>query len=126
MLFWTWRRSGTFAGLIVGKLLKLKSISSLVDEVVRMREFRDGLIETPTQFRFVLNALDILEDSSSRDSSTTNCNGHYNELVSIPYSAFVLLLLLCCVSSLLCLFLFFLKYRSQVSAERGYLLKSDS
>jgi hypothetical protein len=50
-------RSGTFSALVVGKLKQLRSHSELVDSIVTMREYRDGIVETPQQFRFVARML---------------------------------------------------------------------
>jgi protein tyrosine phosphatase len=45
-------RTGTFSAIILGKLLAVTSHSGLVDIIVSMREHRDGLVETPAQFRW--------------------------------------------------------------------------
>jgi len=50
-------RSGTFSAMIMGKLLKLSSYSDLTEEIVKMRENRDGLVETPAHFRYITRIL---------------------------------------------------------------------
>ena len=50
-------RTGTFSAIILGKLLSVRTHSELVDVIVSMREHRDGLVETPAQFRFTASAL---------------------------------------------------------------------
>jgi hypothetical protein len=52
-------RTGTFSSIVVGKLLSIKTLPELVDVIVSMRENRDGLVETPAQFRFAAHALDL-------------------------------------------------------------------
>ena len=52
-------RTGTFSAIVIGKLLKIKTLSELVDIIVGMRENRDGLVETPAQFRFAAHALNL-------------------------------------------------------------------
>jgi Protein-tyrosine phosphatase len=56
-------RTGTFSAIVVGKLLSIKTLSELVDVIVSMRENRDGLVETPAQFRFAAHALDLPDPS---------------------------------------------------------------
>ena len=50
-------RSGTFSAMVIGKLLKLSSYSELTEEIVKMRENRDGLVETPAHFRYITRIL---------------------------------------------------------------------
>ena len=52
-------RTGTFSAIVIGKLLSIKTLPQLVDIIVGMRENRDGLVETPAQFRFAAHALDL-------------------------------------------------------------------
>ena len=52
-------RTGTFSAIVIGKLLSIKTLSELVDIIVGMRENRDGLVETPAQFRFAAHALNL-------------------------------------------------------------------
>lgn len=52
-------RSGTLSALILGRLKRVTTHSQLVDIVVSMRERRDGLLETPQQFRFVSKLLQL-------------------------------------------------------------------
>lgn len=52
-------RTGTFSAVILGKLLSIKTLSQLVDVIVGMRENRDGLVETPAQFKFAASALGL-------------------------------------------------------------------
>lgn len=59
-------RTGTFSAIILGKLLSIKSQRELIDAIVSMREHRDGLVETPAQFRFAAIALNLPD--------TRNCN----------------------------------------------------
>lgn len=56
-------RTGTFSSIVVGKLLSIKTLSELVDVIVSMRENRDGLVETPAQFRFAAYALGLPDPS---------------------------------------------------------------
>jgi protein tyrosine phosphatase len=52
-------RTGTFAALLLGRLHGVHSHSQLVDTIVQMREGRDGMLETPQQYRFVARALGL-------------------------------------------------------------------
>lgn len=52
-------RTGTFSAIALGKLFNIKTLSELVDIIVGMRENRDGLVETPSQFRFAAHALNL-------------------------------------------------------------------
>lgn len=45
-------RTGTFSAVVLGELQKVSTHSELVDIIVSMRENRDGLVETPAQFRY--------------------------------------------------------------------------
>lgn len=56
-------RTGTFSAIVVGKLLSIKTLPELVDVIVSMRENRDGLVETPAQFRFAARALGLPDPS---------------------------------------------------------------
>ena len=56
-------RTGTFSAIVVGKLLSIKTLSEFVDVIVSMRENRDGLVETPAQFRFAAHALGLPDPS---------------------------------------------------------------
>ena len=56
-------RTGTFSAIILGKLLSVKTHSELIDAIVSMREHRDGLVETPAQFRFAVSALNLPDTS---------------------------------------------------------------
>ena len=58
-------RSGTFIALVMGMLESIKSHSELVDIVVQMRENRDGLLETPQQFRFAALFLNLNDTRQS-------------------------------------------------------------
>jgi Protein-tyrosine phosphatase len=61
-------RTGTFSAIVLGKLLSIKTLTQLVDIIVGMRENRDGLVETPAQFKFAASALG-LPDSSECSTS---------------------------------------------------------
>ena len=50
-------RSGTFSAMLLAKLRKLSSYSELTNEIVKMRENRDGLVETPAHFRYITRVL---------------------------------------------------------------------
>lgn len=52
-------RSGTFSSLVVGRLQATATHSELVDVIVALREHRDGMLETPKQFRFVARQLGL-------------------------------------------------------------------
>jgi hypothetical protein len=45
--------------MIVGLLRQVRSHGELVDAIVQMREHRDGLLELPSQYRFVATALGL-------------------------------------------------------------------
>jgi hypothetical protein len=57
-------RSGTFSALVLSELHAVSSHDQLVNLVVGMREHRDGLVETPAQFRFVTEAYKGLSSSA--------------------------------------------------------------
>jgi len=48
-----------------------KNIDDLVEIVVHMRESRDGLVETPAQFRFIADLLSISIGSRRADVETS-------------------------------------------------------
>jgi hypothetical protein len=52
-------RTGTLAAMIVGRLQEVRSHGQLVEAIVQMREHRDGLLELPSQYRFVATALGL-------------------------------------------------------------------
>ena len=52
-------RSGTYAAIVLGKLRKVASVSELVALIVGMREHRDGLVELPSQLRYVCRLLGL-------------------------------------------------------------------
>ena len=56
-------RTGTFSAIVLGKLLKVKTHSQFVDVIVGMRENRDGLVETPAQFKFAAAVLGLPDTS---------------------------------------------------------------
>ena len=56
-------RTGTFSAIVLGKLLSVTTHSQLVDVIVGMRENRDGLVETPAQFKFAAAALGLPDTS---------------------------------------------------------------
>jgi len=56
-------RSGTFAALVQGRLKNVTTHAQLVDIIVSMRENRDGLVETPEQYRFVSRLLGLPDTS---------------------------------------------------------------
>ncbi len=56
-------RSGTLSALLVSKLERVKTMDELVNVIVSMRENRDGLVETPEQFEFIVNMLGLNKSS---------------------------------------------------------------
>lgn len=52
-------RTGTFAALVAGRLHAVRRHGELVDLIVQMREHRDGVVETPQQYRFVAETLGL-------------------------------------------------------------------
>lgn len=59
-------RTGTFAAVVLGKLEQLGTHDQLVNRIVMMRESRDGLVETPQQYRYASHLLG-LPDSAECD-----------------------------------------------------------
>ena len=55
----TTNRSGTFGAIVVGKINNVKTISQLIDHIVEIREHRDGLVELPSQLRYVAGVLQL-------------------------------------------------------------------
>lgn len=60
-------RSGSFILLIAAVIERVESISQMVDVLVRMRRSRDGLVETPKQFRYVAGVLGLGDTSLCSD-----------------------------------------------------------
>lgn len=56
-------RTGSFSAIILGKLLSIRTHSQLVNIIVGMRENRDGLVETPAQFKFAASVLGLPDTS---------------------------------------------------------------
>lgn len=75
-------RSGTFVALTVAKLEQAKNTSALVDIIVGLRESRDSVVETPEQFMFIVNALQlpfpqnqtITVPTKTKYTSASSCN----------------------------------------------------
>lgn len=67
-------RSGTFSALILGTLLNASTHSELTDIIVGIRENRDGLVETPEQYRFVAESLSIPAPNVTSNNSIS-CGG---------------------------------------------------
>lgn len=99
-------RSGTFSALILGTLQNASTHSELVDIIVGIREHRDGLVETPAQYRFIADSLAIPaavtanDDCSSSSSScapsddgTTAVHHHHHHLLSSGLELFVAFML---------------------------------
>jgi hypothetical protein len=57
-------RTGTFISIILGELHNIKTYSELVDRIVDLRRRRDGLVETPAQFKFVARTIGLPDPSS--------------------------------------------------------------
>lgn len=55
------------AAIVGAKVYKLKTISEVVDLIVRMRRSRDGLVETPQQLNYILTLLNRYADLSLED-----------------------------------------------------------
>lgn len=49
--------------MVAKHVYKVKSLSALTEWVVRMREHRDGVVETPSQFRFAARAVGLPDPS---------------------------------------------------------------
>ena len=70
-------RSGTLSAMLAAKMKwgsnisATNSVDDLVNIVVGMREFRDGLVETPQQFQYISNMLGILPPASTISSSSS-------------------------------------------------------
>ncbi len=52
-------RSGTLSSIVLGKIKRVATHKDLVDLIVEMRESRDGLLETPEQYRYVARMLKL-------------------------------------------------------------------
>jgi hypothetical protein len=52
-------RTGTFIALVIAKYSQISTISQLVDIIVDMRANRDGLLELPAQFQYVVRLLGL-------------------------------------------------------------------
>lgn len=52
-------RSGTFSAILASKMKSVKTVDELVNLIVGMRENRDGLVESPEQFQYIVNMLNL-------------------------------------------------------------------
>jgi protein tyrosine phosphatase len=86
-------RTGTLSAFILGKVTGVQSHNSLVDLIVRMREQRDGLVEVPSQYKFLEKML-RLPNSEIQSVSFLSSNSHVSVLHMGLLSIFALLLLL--------------------------------
>jgi len=77
-------RTGTFAAIVLGSLLKTKTVSDLVDIIVDIRENRDSMVETPEQFRFINKALGLSDTSkcSLNCIVSNHVNNYHNDLIT--------------------------------------------
>ena len=57
-------RTGTFISIVLGELHDIKTYSELVDQIVDLRRRRDGLVETPAQFKFVARTIGLPDPST--------------------------------------------------------------
>jgi hypothetical protein len=80
-------RTGTFSAIILGKLLSVRTHTGLIDIIVSMREHRDGLVETPAQFRFAASALS-LPDTTKCDLACMTKKG-FNTITPSIYIPFL-------------------------------------
>ncbi len=60
-------RSGTLSTIIGSKVHNLKTVTEVVDLIVRMRRSRDGLVETPEQLNYILQLLHKYQNLSLVD-----------------------------------------------------------
>ena len=86
-------RSGTFSAMILGNLHNASTHSELVDIIVGIREHRDGLVETPAQYRFIAESLAIpntlTDDCSSASCTTGNDDGGGGSITVKPHHYFL-------------------------------------
>lgn len=92
-------RSGTLTSIIVGIKERVASTSSLVDVVVRMREMRDGLVESPAHFNYTVRLLKLsstgsISISNNYSSSITKYSNILGDSSFIMYFQFVTILVL--------------------------------
>ena len=52
-------RSGTLSALLIGRMQQITTFAQLVDIIVQLRENRDGMLETPQQFRYIAKLLNL-------------------------------------------------------------------
>lgn len=67
-------RSGSFASIVLGSLPSspARSHDELIDLIVSLRERRDGLVETPQQYRFVSRVLGLADSADSQTLSQSS------------------------------------------------------
>lgn len=94
-------RSGTFAGVVAALHSRAASVSAVVDVVVDMRRARDGLVETPEQFRLLVRLLGLGDTaacgascSARRAAAAASASG----AVSLLLGAAIAVALLCVLS----------------------------
>lgn len=52
-------RTGTLAALLLGKHHRVTSHDELVNIIVQLREYRDGMVEIPLQYQYISNLLSL-------------------------------------------------------------------
>jgi hypothetical protein len=77
-------RTGTFSAITLGEVKGANTMSQFVDLIVNMREHRDGLVETPEQFRFINKALGLSDTSkcSLNCIVSNHVNNYHNDLIT--------------------------------------------
>jgi hypothetical protein len=80
-------RTGTFSAVVLGELKKVSTHSELVDIIVGMRENRDGLVETPAQFRYasLLLGLPDTKYCGAQCNPAKNVDSFITPVVLLPF-----------------------------------------
>lgn len=86
-------RSGSLSSIILSKFYNIKSHDELVNLIVKLRERRDGLVETPSQYLTILNFLNHLTKETHIDVKNfikyqENNLNNYISLSNITSSSF--------------------------------------
>eukprot|EP01039_Chlorochromonas_danica_P010052 gene10052-11123_t len=65
-------RSGSFAALVAASIDNVTTHRDLIDLIVAMRERRDGLVETPRQYRFIATLLGLPDPAQPSSPSSAS------------------------------------------------------
>lgn len=103
-------RSGTLIAMIIAHLHNITSLRPLVDQIVQMRSSRDGLVELPSQIRYIARIMNVHSDTRVCNyicQLQKSCSYIIDELF-VYYTGYIwLITILICLNILLVVYIMF-------------------